>query len=245
MAALRLLALAAVATLCAASDYGILNLDNATLDKIVDGKRPAFLRFDREYSYGDKHNAYKDLAIAVAEANTDLVIGNVGIGTYGEKLNQDLAERFGLKAKGKELEYTDLDNEFPKFLFFPKGVAASGAPVKFEKEVSLDAFLRFLSQKGVKLGLKGTIPALNDLAAKFLGASEADRKASLKAVSDNKEDGADYYAKVMEKIAEKGNDFVKKEIKRLENLMSTALSAAKKESFKKRTNVLTAFLPSE
>eukprot|EP01084_Bolivina_argentea_P112079 199921_1 len=195
-----------------ASDFGILNLDNSTIDKIVNGQRPVLIRFDREYSYGDKHNAYKDLAVAVAEGNTDLLVTNVGIGTYGEKLNQDLAERFGLKAKGKELEYTDLDNDYPKFLFFPKGTTSAGKPVTFDKEVNLDSFLRFLKQKGgIKLGMKGTIPALDEIAAKYLKAPATERAAFVKTATANKEDGADYYVKVMEKVNEKGTEFVKKE----------------------------------
>lgn len=35
-------------------DRGILKLDNTTFDRIVDGSRPVFVRFDKEYSYGDE-----------------------------------------------------------------------------------------------------------------------------------------------------------------------------------------------
>jgi RNA binding exosome subunit len=35
-------------------DRGILKLDNTTFDRIVDGSRPVFVRFDKEYAYGDE-----------------------------------------------------------------------------------------------------------------------------------------------------------------------------------------------
>jgi len=35
-------------------DRGILKLDNTTFDRIVDGSRPVFVRFDKEYAYGEE-----------------------------------------------------------------------------------------------------------------------------------------------------------------------------------------------
>ena len=114
-----------------ASDWGIVNLDNSTFPRLIDGSRAVFVRFDREvrnaqhllpavwlfvlqYPYGEKHDAWKAMAAAVAGSNADVLIANVGISTYGDKMNQDLAQKYGYKDSGKDLEYNDMD-KFPKF----------------------------------------------------------------------------------------------------------------------------------
>ena len=44
----------------------------------------------------DKADAFKAMAIAVAKADSQILIGNIGISTYGDMPNQDMARRFGL-----------------------------------------------------------------------------------------------------------------------------------------------------
>jgi len=190
------------------------------------------------------------VAAEIAKGASDLVVGHVGIGTYGEKINQDLAERYGFKKAGAELEYKDLDDNFPKFIFFPKGTAWNGQFQKYEGAANAQDMMRFLKTNGVKVGLQGTIAALDSLAAKFLKADETTRKqltdqATQIAVEAAEKDSKDYYLKVMQRIADKGEGFVKTEIKRLENLQTSALAKDKQDQFKRRANILTSFLPSD
>jgi hypothetical protein len=233
-----------------AADYGILNLDNATLPKIVDGKRPVFLCFWREYPYGEKHDAFKALAVEVAKGSSDLIVGLVGIGTYGDKINQDLAERYGMKTVGKDLEYKDLDEGFPQFLFFPKGTASTGKPMKYGGAVTSQDMLRFLKTNGVKVGIHGTIEELDSIAAQYLNADKARRMAlrgevERAKVDSSNQDSKEYYLKVMQRITEKGNEFVSSELKRLESLLSNAVTKEKQNQFKQRANILASFLPHE
>eukprot|EP00930_Biecheleria_cincta_P087205 TRINITY_DN76455_c0_g1_i1.p1 TRINITY_DN76455_c0_g1~~TRINITY_DN76455_c0_g1_i1.p1 ORF type:complete len:237 (+),score=73.43 TRINITY_DN76455_c0_g1_i1:49-711(+) len=126
----------------AASDYNIVNLDNSTFPLIVGKKLPAFVRFDKEYPFGDSANAFKAMAGIVAKSGSDIVIGSVGVGTYGDKPNQDMARKFKFVPEGKEeLETADMDKSFPKFMYFPpgdvKGQLYNGATTKA-------GFLKFL-----------------------------------------------------------------------------------------------------
>lgn len=51
-------------------------------------------------------------------------------------------------------------------------------------------------------------------------------------------EGASVYAKSMQRIASKGADYVVSEIARLERLLEGKVSAAKKDAFKIRINIL-------
>merc|ERR1711871_1907264 len=204
-----------------ASDWGILNLDNSTFPRLVDGSRTVFVRFDREYPYGEKHDAWKAMAAAVAGSNAAVLIANVGISTYGDKMNQDLAQKFGYKTAGKDLEYNDMDN-FPKFNLFKKGAADKS--VEYTGSVTQEGLIRFLKKEGgVHIGLQGTLQHFDELAAKFKDGDkdallkEAEGKAAVE--SGDRKATAELYVKTMKKIADKP-DFVATETKRLEKISS-------------------------
>merc|ERR1719346_203605 len=149
----RFALLSLTVSLALGADYNIVNLDNHTLSLLVGKDLPAFVRFDKDYAYGEKADAYK--ALAAAAVGADLIIGTVGISTYGEKQNQDLAELYGYKKPGKDLEYSDMDKEFPKFRFFP---ANGGKDIDYTGAVTADAMTLFLKNEAkVYFGLKGTL----------------------------------------------------------------------------------------
>ncbi|CAE7919412.1 ERP29 [Symbiodinium necroappetens] len=107
-----------------AADYNVINLDNATFPLLV-GRRgwpPVLVRFDREYPFGEKADAFKAVAAVVAKSSSSTLMASVGISTYGEKQNQDVARRFGLIPEDKEeLQNSDMDKLFPKILYFKPG----------------------------------------------------------------------------------------------------------------------------
>ena len=39
-----------------------IHVARRTFDRIIDGTKTVFVRFDKEYSYGDEHDAWKELA---------------------------------------------------------------------------------------------------------------------------------------------------------------------------------------
>merc|ERR1719421_1113842 len=103
-----------------AAEKGIVELDAWTFDKIVDGSRNVLVKFDKSYSYGDKEDAWKAVAKAV-EDKPGVLLAVVGVQDYGDKLNDDLRERFGVST-----------DDFPVFKLFLKG---SEKPKDFGGEV--------------------------------------------------------------------------------------------------------------
>merc|ERR1712087_1016015 len=162
------------------ADRGILKLDNTTFDRIIDGSRSVFVRFDEEYSYGEEHDAWKEYAKAVGESAADLLSADVGVSEYGDKDNSDLAERFGVKT-----------DDFPRFLLFTKGMRASDSPIVYSGAKKTEEFLRFAQEKaGAWIGLPGQIKELDALAKELAGA--ADKAVVIKKAeaiaADSKED---------------------------------------------------------
>ena len=61
-----------------------------TFDRIIDGGKSVFVRFDKEYSYGDEHDAWKDFAAKLGDSAADMLVGDVGVSEYGDKDNSDV-----------------------------------------------------------------------------------------------------------------------------------------------------------
>jgi endoplasmic reticulum protein 29 len=227
---LLLLSASAVA---AYTDRGILKLDNATFDRIVDGSRNVIVRFDKEYSYGDEHDAWKAFAKTVGDSSADALVCDVGVSESGDKDNSDLAEKFSIKT-----------DDFPSFRFWAKGKTE---PISYTGPKKEEDFLRFLTKEaGVWIGLTGQVKELDMLAAEFTKASD---KASIvtkaeeaaKSVDPKDADAAKYYVKVMKKAAA-DDGFVAKETTRLKKMQEDgSVKADKKAQFGRRLNMLSSF----
>eukprot|EP00418_Pyrodinium_bahamense_P008855 CAMPEP_0179125640 /NCGR_PEP_ID=MMETSP0796-20121207/59434_1 /TAXON_ID=73915 /ORGANISM="Pyrodinium bahamense, Strain pbaha01" /LENGTH=249 /DNA_ID=CAMNT_0020824357 /DNA_START=53 /DNA_END=802 /DNA_ORIENTATION=+ len=225
------------------TDYNIVNLDNATMPLLVGQDLPAFVRFDKDYPYGEKADAFKALATSAVGAR--VLIGTVGISSYGEKMNQDLAEKYGYKKAGKDLEYSDFDKDFPKFRFFP---ANGGADIEYKGEVTADAMMVFLKKEAkVYFGLRGTLRDFDKLAAEFVKAADKSdvvkrAKAAADAVLGAEKDAAAYYVKAMEKSTEPGASWFQKEFERLKKMLDGGkVTPQKKEDMQLKLNRLSAF----
>merc|ERR1711879_864835 len=140
------------------------------------------------------------------------------------------AQTYGYKTPGKDLEYSDMDKNFPKFRFFP---AKEGKDVEYTGEVTFDATVSYL-KTGAKVyfGLKGTVREFDKLVAEFVKASDkkavlAKAKAAEAGVADK---GASaYYIKAMEKSVEK-DSWAQKEHARLKVMMGKAEVGAEKKN---------------
>mmetsp|Transcript_99450 Transcript_99450/g.197069 ORF Transcript_99450/g.197069 Transcript_99450/m.197069 type:complete len:254 (+) Transcript_99450:55-816(+) len=227
------------------ADYNIINLDNATLPLLVGQDLPAFVRFDKDYPHGDKADAFKELAASAVGAQ--VLIATVGISTYGDKMNQDIALKFGYKKEGKDLEHTDLDKEFPKFRFFP---AKGGKDFEYKGAVKTDAMMMFLKTKAkVYFGLKGTLKDFDKLAAEFVKATDKGEvvtrtKAAADALtsSADKEVGA-YYLKAMEKSVDSASSWFSTEFERLKKMIDGGkVTPQKKETMQLKINRLSSFV---
>merc|ERR1711879_683664 len=105
------------------------------------------------------------------------------------------AQTYGYKTPGKDLEYSDMDKNFPKFRFFP---AKEGKDVEYTGEVTFDAMVSYLKTEAkVYFGLKGTVREFDKLVAEFVKASD---KAAEADVADK--EASAYYIKAMEKSVE-------------------------------------------
>jgi len=230
--ALRILVLFAGVAL-GYTDRGILKLDNTTFDRIIDGTKSVFVRFDKEYSYGDEHDAWKDFAKKVGESSADMLVCDVGVSEYGEKENADLSDRYSIKTE-----------DFPSYRLWLKG-KATAEPVVFKGDKKSDAFLRFAqAEAGVWVGLPGQVKEMDELAkgfAKDPKGTVSKAETAAKGVSEKDADSAKYYVKVMTKLAG-SSDFVKKETDRLQKMIDDgSVKANKKEQFGRRLNILSSF----
>jgi len=228
-----LLLLSACVGTLAYTDRGILKLDNTTFDRIIDGSKSVFVRFDKEYAYGDEHDAWKEYAKTVGESAADLLTCDVGVSEYGDKDNSDISERLSIKSE-----------DFPQYRLWKKGMASTAEPIKFAGNKKADEFLRFVQEKaGAWIGLPGQIKTLDEYAKEFIssGKSADVLKKAETAAAGYTEDTAKYYVKVMTKLSADA-EFITKENSRLKKMMDDgSVKASKKEQFGRRLNVLNSF----
>jgi endoplasmic reticulum protein 29 len=223
-----------LSTAAAYVDRGILKLDNTTFDRIIDGSRNVIVRFDKEYSYGDEHDAWKEFAKTVGESSAEMLVCDVGVSEYGDKDNSDISSRFSIGS-----------DDFPQYRLWTKGSDASKEPIKFTGNKKSDEFMRFIqSSAGVWVGLPGQVKELDALAKEFMAASDkaaVAKKAEALKVDEKDADSAKYYTKVMSKASADAT-FVTKEVARLKKMMDDgSVKADKKTQFGRRLNMLSSF----
>ena len=86
--------------------------------------------------YGDENDAYE--YAAKNATSSEILVASVGISEWGEKENQDLADRFGVKKE-----------DWPRYIFFPKG-SKEGVTFSGNKKDTY-AILQFI-RKQVRFG---------------------------------------------------------------------------------------------
>lgn len=231
-----------------AVDYAVVNLDNFTLPLLVGKSIPALVRIDREYPYGDANDAFKEVALAVAGSGGELLIGHVGVSTWGDRQNSDLAVQYAGVPADVTLEYSSMDTYFPKFLFFPKNggekVVYSGATDKDGLKSGLQSLLK--RSAGIYFGLPGCLAEFDALAADYAKAPKdtlAKAEKALAALADEEQKSkATYYVKAMKKAEEKGTGHFEAERKRMEGIMAGSIAPEKKKDMQKKLNVLSSFV---
>ena len=207
----------------------------STFDRIIDGSKTVFARFDKEYSYGDEHDAWKDFAAKVGDSSADMLVADIGVSEYGDKDNSDLAERYSIKS-----------DDFPQYRLWLKSKGSATEPEGYKGDKKSDAFLRFVQEKaGVWIGLPGQVKELDALAKKFSAGNKdkvlKEAEAAAKKIDAKETDSAKYYVKVMSKAIET-DGFVAKETGRLQKMIDDgSVKASKKEQFGRRLNILSSF----
>lgn len=207
--------------------------------QLVSKFKATLVKFDVAYPYGEKHDEFGKVADATRGVS-DLLVAEVNVKDYGDKDNQDLAEKYEVKAK-----------DFPVLKLFRR--EGGEPPETYKGDFKLDDIITWVkSFTGVYIGLPGCIEQFDRLAGEFMK-SKSDVKKRAELLKQAKEladkgmetpkdtEYAQIYVKLMEKIVEKGDEFVKGEIARVENLRKTKVSVDKKEGLQKRLNILQAF----
>jgi len=223
-----------ISSVAAYVDRGILKLDNTTFDRIIDGARNVIVRFDKEYSYGDEHDAWKDFAKTVGDSSADMLVCDVGVSEYGDKDNSDISARFSIGT-----------DDFPQYRLWTKGKDSTKEPIKFTGDKKSEELMKFIqTNAGVWVGLPGQVKELDALAKEFSGAKDKKaviKKAEAVKVDDKDADSVKYYTKVMTK-ASADSAFVSKEVTRLKKMMDDgSVKADKKAQFGRRLNMLSSF----
>ncbi len=192
------------------------------------------MRFDKEYAYGDEHDAWKKFAAEVGGSSADMLVADVGVSEYGDKDNSDLSDRFSIKS-----------DDFPQYRLWLKGSTSSVDPTSYTGEKKYEGFLRFVQEKaGVWVGLPGQVKELDELAKVFVKGDKsalAKAETAAKALEPKDADSGKYYVKVMQKASEK-SDFVTKETERLQKMIDDgSVKQDKKTQFGRRLNILSSF----
>ncbi|CAO3620073.1 unnamed protein product [Cunninghamella blakesleeana] len=152
---------------------------------------------------------------------------------------------------------------FPTIKFFPakkEGDEKRPDPIPYDGARTEQGFIEFLNEHcgthrtvgGALDKFVGRIGKLDQLAIQFAHDLASDAQSKLheeaKSLVDNVSNGlsnnkyAKYYVKVMEKVAQHGNEFVQKERQRVEKIIkSNTITPAKLDDFTIRSNILNAF----
>ncbi|XP_074563988.1 protein disulfide isomerase-like 2-2 [Curcuma longa] len=215
----------------------VVVLTSETFDQIVfDVNKDVLVEFYAPWCGHCKHLApiYEKVANAY-KLEEDVVIANLDADKY-----KDLAEKYGVSG-------------YPTLKFFPKG---NKAGEDYEAGRELDDFVIFINEKcgtnrdanGQLTSQAGIVASLDALVKEFVSASNDEQKAILSRMEEEIEkltgSSARYgktYLKAAKSTLEKGADYAKKEIERLQRILEKSVSAAKADEFIIKKNILSTF----
>ncbi|XP_010914538.1 probable protein disulfide-isomerase A6 [Elaeis guineensis] len=177
---------------------------------------------------------YEKVATAY-KLEEDVVIANIDADKY-----RDLAEKYGVSG-------------FPTLKFFPKG---NKAGEDYDGGRDLDDFVKFINEKcgtnrdakGKLTSQAGIVVSLDALVKEFVSAGSDEQKAILSRMEEEVEklkgSSARFgktYLKAAKSCIEKGSDYAKNEIERLQRMLEKSISPSKADEFIIKKNILSTF----
>ncbi|GER55435.1 disulfide-isomerase-like protein [Striga asiatica] len=217
------------------SNVVVLSPEN--FDEIVlDEKKNVLVEFYAPWCGHCKQLAstYEKVATAF-KLEEDVVIANLDADQH-----KDLGQKYGVSG-------------FPTLKFFPKN---NKAGEDYDGGRDLDDFVTFINEKcgtsrdakGQLTSKAGIVESLDNLVKEFVTATNEDKKAILKRLeeeADKLEGSSARYGKIYVKAAksslEKGSDYAKNEVLRLERILTKSISATKADEFTLKKNILSTF----
>ncbi|KAH9786673.1 protein disulfide-isomerase like 2-1 [Citrus sinensis] len=217
------------------SNVVVLTADN--FDEIVlDKSKDVLVEFYAPWCGHCKNLAptYEKVAAAFA-LEDDVVVANLDADKY-----KDLAEKYGVSG-------------FPTLKFFPKG---NKDGEEYGGGRDLEDFVSFINEKcgtsrdgkGQLTSTAGIVASLDALVKEFVAASGDEKKAVFSKIERGVEvlEGSTarhgkIYLKVAKNYMDKGSDYAKKEIDRLQRMLDKSISAAKADEFVLKKNILSTF----
>ncbi|TJX53773.1 hypothetical protein E8P77_25405, partial [Soehngenia saccharolytica] len=221
----------------AAPQSEVVVLSTENFDSVVlDESKDVLVEFYAPWCGHCKNLApiYEKVAAAY-KLEKDVVIANVDADKY-----KDLGEKYGVGG-------------FPTLKFFPK---TNKAGEDYDGGRDLDDFVAFINEKagthrdgqGHLTSHAGKVPSMEALVKEFLGAAEDERKALLAKFEEESEklagasaSFAKVYVKAAKKTIEKGVDYAKNEVDRLDRILEKSVSPTKADEFIVKKNILSSF----
>ncbi|XP_030956450.1 probable protein disulfide-isomerase A6 [Quercus lobata] len=217
------------------SNVVVLTADN--FDKVVlDETKDVLVEFYAPWCGHCKALApiYEKVATAF-KLEEDVVIANLDADNY-----KDLGEKYGVSG-------------YPTLKFFPKSNKAGEG---YDGGRDLDDFVNFINEKcgtsrdgkGQYTSKAGIVASLDELVKEFVSAGNEEKKAVFARIEEEVEklkgSTARYgkiYLKTSKNFMEKGADYAKNEIQRLERILEKSVSPAKADEFTLKKNILSTF----
>ncbi|XP_018807246.1 probable protein disulfide-isomerase A6 [Juglans regia] len=217
------------------SDVVVLTADNFG-EVVLDETKDVLVEFYAPWCGHCKNLAPTYEMVATAfKFEDDVVIANLDADKY-----KDLAEKYDVSG-------------FPTLKFFPK---SNKAGEEYDGGRDLADFVTFINEKcgtsrdgkGQLTSKAGIISSLEALVKEFVAASNEEKKAVFSRIEEEVEKltgfSARYgriYLKAAKSCMDKGADYAKNEIQRLQRLLEKSISPGKADEFTLKKNILSAF----
>ncbi|MED6152740.1 hypothetical protein PIB30_094885 [Stylosanthes scabra] len=219
----------------APSNVVVLTPENFN-DVVLDETKDVLVEFYAPWCGHCKNLAptYEKVATAF-KLEEDVVIANLDADKY-----RDLAEKYDVSG-------------FPTLKFFPKN---NKAGQDYDGGRDLDDFVTFINEKsgtsrdgkGQLTSKAGIVESLDTLVKELVAAGDEEKKAAFSRIEEEAEklqgSASRYgkiYVKAAKKFKEKGSDYAKNEIQRLERILEKAVSPSKADELTLKKNILSAF----